>query len=122
MATPTKTRRELIASVSNAAGASKTDTYDLTGALDGAMVTVIVTNGATGPTLPCNLLMETAPSESGDTFAKLTDVDAKLGNNVVTSWNIPILDKVMFLKTTLSGNTDEAVTVEVLAQELTSIQ
>jgi len=120
MATPTKTPREPIASVSNAAGATKTDTYDMSSAF-GALLTVIITNGATGPTLPCGLLVETAPSAAADTYATLVDVNAKLGNNVVTSWNIDLPNSAMFVKITLTGNTDQAVTVEALAQELTSI-
>ena len=59
MATATKTARTLQASASNGAGATATGTaVDLRTAVGDALVTALVTNGATGPALPCQFIVQ----------------------------------------------------------------
>ena len=120
MSVATKTLRTLIAAgTSNGVGLTKTSTtWDLRTAF-GGLLTIKITNGATGPTVPANVTVKT----SGDgtnwkthrTYVSLT------GNNVVSEWSTPIPEGAMYVQVAVSGNTGQAVTCEAYGQEVTSV-
>ena len=78
-----------------------------------------MTNGSTGPTAPCVARLEVShDSSTWKTFFRAT---AQLGNSAVTEWAVEIPPSVMYLRSVFSGNTGQAVTVEALVSELTSL-
>jgi hypothetical protein len=117
--TATKTLRTLQSSASNAAGATTTGTaLDLRTAFGGLLIAV-VTNGATGPTVAADLVVEVSGDNSvWHEYARLT---SNTGNNVVTLFRVPIPEAVMYVRTKFTGNTGQAVTVEAYLHELTSV-
>ena len=127
--TLTKTPRTLIAaSTSNAAGSSTRGTADLRTA-QGGLLTVKVTNGATGPTVPAtvNILVAhnsgatPAAASAGADWKTIWSFAASTGNNVVTEQSITIDPAVMHLEVEVTGNTGQAVTCEAYLSEITSV-
>lgn len=127
--TLTKTPRTLIAaSTSNAAGSSTRGTADLRTA-QGGLLTVKVTNGATGPTVPAtvNILVAHAAGATptagaaGADWKTIWSFAASTGNNVVTEQSITIDPAVMHLEVEVTGNTGQAVTCEAFLSEITSV-
>lgn len=126
--TITKTARTLIAAAtSNAAGSTTRGTADLRTA-QGGLLTVKVTNGATGPTVPAtvNILVAhdagatpTAASAGSD-WKTIWSFAASTGNNVVTEQSITIDPAVMHVEVEVTGNTAQAVTCEAFMSEITS--
>lgn len=114
----TKNARSLIASQSVNAGSSVSGMLDLTTAL-GALLTAKVTNEATAPTTPCVLTINT--SGDGTNWKKYAQVEAGTENSEVYEWAIEIPPTVMHVQAVFDGHTDQSVTVECLAQELTSV-
>ena len=127
--TITKTARTLIAAAtSNAAGSTTRGTADLRTA-QGGMLTVKVTNGATGPTVPAtvNVLIAhnagatpTAASAGSD-WKTIWSFAASTGNNVVTEQSITIDPAVMHVEVEVTGNTGQAITCEAYLSEITSV-
>lgn len=116
----TKTARTLKASGSLAAGATENGTaIDLSTAL-GGLLTAKITNGATGPTIPCSLYVEVS-ADAGSSWKLFRQFTALLGNSIVTEFAIDIPASVMEVRARFTGNTAQAVTVEAYLQELTSI-
>ena len=126
--TPTKNARTLVASASNAAGATVRGTLDLRTAF-GGLLTARITNGATGPTVQgvCNVLVAhnggatpTAGSQGTD-WKLLYTFGGGTTANALTELPIQIPQGVMHLEVEFTGNTGQAVTVEAYLSETTSI-
>lgn len=126
--TLTKTPRTLIAAAtSNAAGAQTRGTADLRTA-QGGLLTVKVTNGATGPTVPAtvNILVAhnsgatPAAASAGADWKTVWSFASSTGNNVITEQSITIDPAVMHLEVEVTGNTGQAVTCEAFLSEITS--
>lgn len=127
--TLTKTPRTLIAAAtSNAAGSTTRGTVDLRTA-QGGLLTVKVTNGATGPTVPATVNILVAHNSGATPTAASAGADWKTiwsfasstGNNVVTE--MPPYEfgpGVMHLEVEVTGNTGQAVTCEAFLSEITS--
>ena len=117
--TATTTARTFQASTSNSAGSTATgSSVDLRTAL-GCLVTAKVTNGATGPTVPCSVRVDVSTDNSAwKTFALAT---AQVGNSIVTEFAFDLPASVMYARTVFTGNTAQAVTVEAFGHELTSL-
>lgn len=114
-----KTARTLQSSASNAAAGTTTGTaLDLTSKY-GGLATLKVANGATGPTVACSARLEV--SHDNSTWKTFFQATAAAGNSAVTEWAIEIPPSVMYLRSVFSGNTGQAVTVEALFSELTSL-
>ena len=127
--TLTKTPRTLIAAAtSNAAGSTTRGTADLRTA-QGGLLTVKITNGATGPTVPAtvNILIAhnagatpTAAAAGAD-WKTIWSFSASTGNSVVTEQSITIDPAVMHVEVEVTGNTAQAVTCEAFLSEITSV-
>ena len=124
-----KTPRTIIASgTSNAAGATTRGTLDQRTS-QGGLLTVKVTNGATGPTIPATiniLVAHTAgttpsPASAGTDWKTLWSFASSTGNSAVTEQSITIDPAVMHLGVEVTGNTGQAVTCEAYLSEITSV-
>ena len=121
----TKSDTTIIASASNAAGATSRGTIDLSSAY-GGIVTMKIINGGTAPTLQCEgrvLIshadtLPTAASAGADwktvwRFGGVTTASA------VTEQNFQFGPEVRHLEVEFTGNTGQAVTVEAIATTYT---
>lgn len=122
-----KTPRTLVASGSNAAGATTRGTLDLRTA-QGGLLTLKITNGATGPTVQCqaNILAAhnsgstpTAAS-AGTDWKTLWSVGGGATANAITEQSMEVGPGVMHLEVEFTGNTGQAVTVEAYLSEITN--
>jgi len=115
----TKTARTIITSQSLAAGAGAvTGTWNGTTSL-AALLTARITNGATGPTIGCTVTVNV--SNDNSTWRKLTAVTAGTSNNEIDDFAFVIPDATMYVQVSIGGNTGQAVTIEALLHELTSV-
>ena len=125
-----KTSRTIIADgTTNAVSpAASRGTVDLRNA-QGGLLTVKITNGATGPTVPAtvNILIAhdagvtpTAAAAGAD-WKTIWSFVASTGNNVITEQSITIDPAVMHLEVEVTGNTAQAVTCEAYLSEITSV-
>lgn len=127
--TAVKTDRTLVAAgTSNAAGGTTRATLDLRTAL-GGLLTLKITNGATGPSGQCvgRVLAAHAagatPAAGGAGSVWKTLYDGFGGGtaaNAVSEMSYQIDPAVMHLEVEFAGNTGQAVTVEAYLSELTS--
>lgn len=127
--TLTKTPRTLVAAgTSNAAGATTRGTLSLATA-QGGILTMKITNGATGPTIACtgnvliahNATTPTAASAGAD-WKTLWSFSGLTTNNGIVERSIEIGPGVMQLEAEFTGNTAQAVTVEAFFSEITNAQ
>lgn len=119
MATAVKTAITLQASASNASGGTTTGTaVTLTTAL-GLLVTAKITNGATGPTLPCSFYLEV--SNNNTAWKVHSRQDAGTTALAVYEFSVDLPPATMYARSKFTGNTGQTVTVESFGHELTSI-
>lgn len=122
-----KTARTIVASQSNAAGATKRGTLDLRTA-QGGILTGKITNGATGPTVACVMTVSIAHNDGSTPAAAVEGADWKrfyqfagtTTNGDVQQWSLDIPPGVMHLQVEFAGNTGQAVAVEAFFSEITS--
>ena len=121
MPVPTKTYIILLASISNAAGSTKTSTtWDLTTpGKFGGLLTSRVTNGATPPTVGTIVTVNT--SGNGTDWKGFQTYQAGVAANGVYDFPLEIPIGPMYVQVVFSGNTVQATTVEAQGQEATSI-
>jgi hypothetical protein len=116
----THTKRTIIAAAtSNGAGATTSGTEWNNSTKYGGLITARITNGATGPTVGADVVVYvgSVTTEKRE-FARFT---APTTNNAVTDFVCEIPPGAMFVNVDITGNTAQAVTCEVFAQELTTI-
>lgn len=126
--TLTKTARTVVSSSSNAAGATTRGTLSLVTA-QGGILTMKITNGATGPTIACtgnvliahNATTPTAASAGAD-WKTLWSFSGLTTNNGIVERSIEIGPGVMQLEAEFTNNTAQAVTVEAFFSEITDAQ
>ncbi len=114
-----KTARTLRSSTSVSAGASDTSGVHDCSTTYGSVVTVKITNGATGPTLPCVARFEVSHDNSA--WKTMYATQASTAANAVHEYSQMLPAPVMFARVVCGGHTDQAVTVESFAHELTTI-
>lgn len=126
--TLTKNARTLIAAgTSNASGATTRGTVDLRTA-QGGVLTMKITNGATGPTVAPTATVSIAHNAGATPAAAAEGADWKrfyqfAGDTTVNSvnqWSIDVPPGVMHLQVAFADNTGQAVTVEAFLSEITS--
>lgn len=117
MANVNPTARTVIASASLSAGNTAVGALDVRTTF-GGIVTVKITNGATGPSTAPTVTINVSTDNSN--WIKLTSTQSNLGNNVVTMMVFDI-SKTMYFQCSITGNVAQAVTVEALFHEITSI-
>lgn len=123
-----KTPRTIVASASNSAGGTTRGTVDLRTA-GGGRLTGKISNGATGPTLPCEMRILVAHNSGATPAAASEGADWKtiavfVGSvtaNAVRPFSLQVDPGVMHLEVEFTGNTGQAVTVEAFLSEITSM-
>lgn len=121
----TLARTALIASASNAAGATTRARLDAS-AVDGGIITMRITNGGTGPTLQCEARVLVAHKDSAMPAAASEgtgDLDWKqiyaFGGGLTASASsrgtFRFGPEVAYIEVEFTGNTGQAVTVEAHA-------
>ncbi len=127
MTTATKTARSIVASTSNSAGGTTRGRLELLTAF-GGILTLKMTNGATGPTLQCsaNVLIahnatQPAAAAAGSDWKTLLSVGNGTASNTVGEYSLNVSSAVMQLEVEFTGNTGQAVTVEAHFSELSSV-
>lgn len=114
-----KAARTLVAETANAAGSQTVGAgVDLSAAM-GMAVTGRVANGATGPTVGCDFVVEV--SQDGQTWRQWSRQRAGVEADRTYAFVVELPAAVMHARAVFEGNTDEAVTVEALGQELSGL-
>lgn len=121
----TKNDTTIIASASNAAGATTRGTIDLSSAY-GGIVTLKITNGGTGPTAQCEgrVLIshaDTLPTagSAGADWKTVWRFGGGTTANAVTEQSFQFGPEIRHLEVEYTGNTGQAVTVEAIASTYT---
>lgn len=114
-----KTSRTILTSTSNSAGGTTNGTELDLSTKYGALVCGKITNGGTGPTVGCDMVVYVG--EATGTKREFSRQTAPTTNSAVTEFCVEIPAAAMFVNVTFTGNTGQAVTVECYAQELTSL-
>ena len=121
----TKNDTTIVASASNAAGATTRGTIDLS-AVYGGIVTLKITNGGTGPTLQCEgrVLIshaDTLPTAAGAgaDWKTVWRFGGGTAANGVTEQSFQFGPEVRHIEVEFTGNTVQAVTVEAIASTYT---
>lgn len=122
MAVNTKATAVLVAAgTSNAAGASTTiATQSLATTLGQALITALVTNGGTGPTIAATVLIQ-ASWDGGTSWKTLRQFPTALGAGVTTSIIYEVSEAVELVGVIFTSNTAQAVTVEAQIGYITAI-
>lgn len=123
----TKTARTIISSQSVAASGTLRGNLNLNAVQGGGLLTIKITNGATGPTVQCLASIHVAHSSTlpatgaaGTTWKTIASYGGGLVANNITEYGFPIDPAVMCLQVEFSGHTGQAVTVEAFLSELTT--
>lgn len=121
----TKNDTTIVASASNAAGATTRGTIDLS-AVYGGIVTMKITNGGAGPTVQCEgrVLIshaDTLPTaaSAGADWKTIWRFGGGTTNSAITEQSFQFGPEVRHLEVEFAGNTGQAVTVEAIASTYT---
>ena len=121
----TKSDTTIVASASNAAGATSRGTIDLSSAY-GGIVTMKITNGGTAPTLQCEgrVLIshaDTLPTaaSAGADWKTVWRFGGGTTASGVTEQSFQFGPEVRHLEVEFAGNTGQAVTVEAIVTTYT---
>lgn len=120
MAAPTKTGLVVQASTSVAAGGTQDSAARSVSGKFGALVSMKVTNGATGPTVGCNAIIQVRHSATGDWYI-FRSFRAKNADNAVSEFTRRVPPETYEYRTRFTEHTGQAVTVVAEATELDSI-
>ncbi len=119
MTTALKTARGLFSSSPVAAGGTAVGAGQSLQTALGALVTLVVTNGSTGPTMGCEAIVEI--SRDGLTWYEFSRQRAGTVASSTYTFHVDVPVSVSHVRPTFSGNTGQAVTAEAFLHELTSI-
>ena len=117
----TKSKSTIVASASNTAGSTTRGTLTLA-TVYGGIITMKITNGATGPTLQCEGRVLVSHEDSLPTAAS-AGADWKtvwrfgggVTNSAVTEQSFSFGPEVRHVEVEFTGNTGQTVTVEAIA-------
>lgn len=86
----------------------------------GGMLNIKVTNGATGPTVAATAQVWASPDNSN--YYKFGGpLGSTLGNDIISSWAIPVPIGVEYLKIISGSNTGQDVVIRCEGSEITAI-
>lgn len=109
----------IAAATSNSAAGTTTGTaVDLTTKY-GALITGLITNGGTGPTLQANAYVEVSGDNS--TWKQFYVVGGGTTASAVTPFSCRIPAPAMYARVTVKDNTGQAVTCEAFAHVLATV-
>lgn len=108
------------ASASNAATATTTGgTIDLRAVQGPVLCCAKITNGATGPTVACDFVVQVSQDNFTTTY-ELFRATAGVANNGIYQFAVELSPAVMYARVVFTGNTGQAVTVESYGQSLST--
>lgn len=108
------------ASATNTAGSTATGSWiDLTGAYE-CLLSALITNGATGPTVACSVIVDVSP-DNGTTVYEFARATAGTANSGTFYFNFNLPAGVMYARTRFTGNTGQSVTVQADGEKVTAI-
>lgn len=117
----TKSKSTVVASASNAAGATTRGTLTVA-AKYGGIVTIKITNGGTGPTVQCEgrVLIShedalPAAAAAGADWKTVWRFGGGTTNSAVTEQSFTFGPEIRHIEVEFTGNTGQAVTVEAIA-------
>lgn len=120
-----KTKSTIVASASNAAGATTRGTLTLA-TIYGGIITMKITNGATGPTVQCEgrVLVsheDTLPTaaSAGADWKTVWRFGGSSVTNAITEQSFTFGPEIRHVEIEFTGNTGQAVTVEAIATTFT---
>jgi hypothetical protein len=125
----TKTPATIIAAAtSNASGGTTRQVIDLR-SMYGGILTVKITNGATGPTVQAvaNVLMAhnsgstPAAGAAGADWKTIASWGGGTANNGVSEWSMVVDPAICHLEVEITGNTGQAVTCEAYITQLAGL-
>lgn len=109
----------IAAATSNTAGSTTTGTaVDLTTKY-GAMITGILTNGGTGPTIAPTAYVEISGDNTN--WKQFYVVSGDTTASSITPFSCEIAPSVMYARVRVTGNTGQTITCEAFAQLLATI-
>lgn len=115
----TQTSNTFVSDQSNAAGASKTSNHvDVSGSFGGTVLGKI-TNGSTGPTEPCTVVIEES-TDGGTTLFEVFKMTAGVLADEPYPFKYDYDHHCKGLKVTFDGNTAQAVQVVALGSRTTA--
>ena len=121
----TESKSTIVASASNAAGATTRGTLTVAGKY-GGIVTMKITNGATGPIAQCEgcVLIShedalPAAAAAGADWKTVWRFGGGTANSGVTEQSFTFGPEIRHLEVEFTGNTGQAVTVEAVASTYT---
>ena len=86
----------------------------------GGILGIKITNGATGPTVAAVAQVWWSPDSSN--WYKLGNAHGStLGNNIVSSWPVPIQTGIKYVKVVSGSNTGQNVTIRAEGTEVSAI-
>ena len=120
-----KYEQSIVASVSNAADATTRGAIDVR-ERDGGLVTIKMTNGATGPTVPCQARIMVAHTTGATPATAAAGADWKTvevffgstANSAIIERRFDFGPSVKHVQVEFTANTVEAVTVEAIASTI----
>lgn len=120
----TQTPRTVQGSASNNAGSTTSSGWQSTGY--GVSGVAQITNGATGPTVGCDFVIEVADDGAGTNAREWSRQTAQTGNSVVTLFPYGLSiggqgGDAPYYRTKFTGNTGQAVTVQAYDSTTTGI-
>jgi hypothetical protein len=120
-----KTKHTLVPSSANAAGATTRGTLDVSSKY-GGIITMKITNGATGPTVQCDgrVLVSheatlPAAASAGADWKTVWRFGGGTTNSAATEQSFVFGPEVRHVEVEFTGNTAQAVTVEAIATTYT---
>ena len=125
----TKTPSTIIAAAtSNAVSGTTRGTADMRSSY-GGMLTIKITNGATGPTVQAvaNILMSHSDgatpeaASAGADWKTIFSVGNGVTANTVGEWSMPIDPSINHIEVEITGNTGQAVTCEAFVTKIPSL-
>ena len=117
----TKVRTSIWASQSLSAGGG--DTTSTAVNLDdgyGAQVNIKLTNGATGPTIAAQVIIQFSADDT-TYFDASVPLVGNTDNSGVESWSVPVPIGVEYIELVAGSNTGQAVTVDADISEVTAV-
>lgn len=117
----TKTAKTFQASATNTAGSTTTGSAVSLTTSYGCLMTAKITNGATGPTVACDFVVEVSNDNFSADTKEIFRATSSVANNAVSYYAFEVPASVLYARSKFSGNTVQSVTVECTGQELTTI-
>lgn len=115
----TKSATTIQTSATNTAGSTATSSAVSLTTAYGMLITGLITNGATGPTVPCDFVVEVSNDNTNwRTYARYS---AGVTNSAAYPFAVEVPPSAMYARTVFTGNTGQSVTVEALGHILTGI-